>query len=126
MCESSLEDLLNNFVCPRKVERTRSEPIPTREDAAARDLDECDRFSVSRFESDCSTGWDIQPSAVGFKAIECEGRVGLDEGIVRSYLDGSISCVGYGETETIAGFVDRDRWLRFVEDDCTRLVLRGV
>src|SRR5262245_36177763 len=89
----TLNGLQCGGACFLIVEPTLDQPVQPVNLARAADGDELDLARVARLEADRGAGGDVQPHAVGRRAIECEGAVHLEEMKMRSDLDRTIAAV---------------------------------
>src|SRR5947199_4339639 len=72
---------------------------------------ECDELHVAGLaglEADRGAGGDVEADAAGFPAVELQGRVGLEEMIVRAHLNGTVAGVGDGERHRLAAGIEFD------------------
>ena len=76
-----------NGVYPSRVYDTSCQIVSTCDNSVARNIDKIDYFDVSRFESYCSTCWDVETFSIGFATVEAKLRVCFDKMIVRSNLN---------------------------------------
>ena len=53
-------------------------------------------------------GGDVEAFAVGFRAVELEGRIRFDEVVMAAHLNGAIAEVGDFEGDGLAVLVERD------------------
>jgi hypothetical protein len=87
MCKPLLLQPSYNGVYPSWVYETSCQIVSTCDNFVARDFDKVDYLNVSRFESYCSTCWDVQPFSIGFNTVEAKLRICFDKMIVRSNLN---------------------------------------
>mmetsp|Transcript_1945 Transcript_1945/g.3984 ORF Transcript_1945/g.3984 Transcript_1945/m.3984 type:complete len:332 (+) Transcript_1945:924-1919(+) len=81
--------------------RSVGEAVAADDVAIASDVDEGDRFGFSRFESDGGAGGDVETPSQGELAVEQQGGVGFQKGVVGSHLDGAVARVGHGDFDQV-------------------------
>src|SRR3954447_2223698 len=76
--------------------------------ALAGEGDQCHIARLSRLEARGGPGRDVEPHSARLLAIKRERRIGLEEMIVRAYLDRAVAGVGYAERCGLSASVERD------------------
>mmetsp|Transcript_11918 Transcript_11918/g.25924 ORF Transcript_11918/g.25924 Transcript_11918/m.25924 type:complete len:507 (-) Transcript_11918:121-1641(-) len=90
-----------DFVPAVGMGRSVGEAVAADDVAIASDVDEGDRFGFSRFESDGGAGGDVETPSQGELAVEQQGGVGFQKGVVGSHLDGAVARVGHGDFDQV-------------------------
>ena len=70
--------------------------------------DQFDGPSLSGFEANCGASGNIEPKTSGLVAVEYEGRIGLEEVIVRAHLNWTVSVTLNGQSHGRPSLVEDD------------------
>ena len=87
MSKVLLQQRSQNVPYSSRVYDTTCQIVSTCDNFVTRNFDKVDYFDISRFESYCSTCWDVESFSIGFTTVEGKLRVCFDEMIVRSNLN---------------------------------------
>src|SRR5258706_5122372 len=68
----------------------------------ARERDQGNLARLSRLKPHRGAGGDVEAHAAGLLALELQGRIGLEEMVVRADLDRSVAAVGDGDLRRLA------------------------
>ena len=89
-----------------------SKAIAAGDEARAGDGNERDGLGVARLKADGGASSNVQPIAVGSLSVELELRIGLDEVIVRTYLDWPVPRAGHLQPDPLAVPIQHDLGIR--------------